>query len=115
MPPLALGTLSHTGEILNRLLSTHTIHCRKTRNLQLEFFVNVGFLSYERPLLFFRMNMKPMKAIRIKARTPSTPPTIKPRGTLSFEESTGDVVAERVVVTEDTVWGRRYGASVDDV
>jgi hypothetical protein len=42
---------------------------------------------------------------------------MRPKGTLSFDESTGDVVAKRVVETEDTLWGLSVGdgARVDDV
>lgn len=50
------------------------------------------------------MNMKPMNAKMSKARPPSAPPIMRPRGTLSFQESTGD---EDGVNVED-------GTSVDD-
>ena len=38
-----------------------------------------------------------------------------PKGSLSFDESSDDVVAERVVITADAVRELSIGVSVDDV
>ena len=103
IPALAIGTLVHTGNIRINYLSADTVRNRKTRYSQLALFVDVGFFLYELSLLFLRRNKKPINTKVSKAKPPSAPAIIRPKGALSFDESTGSFVAKRGVATEDTV------------